>query len=103
MNKIRKKCKTCGKTQVVPIEQEICGLHKTFNTPPCTGTLGRFSGDMDDAILNLIAVANEINKLHQFKESELLTECIEDLETWIEYANPPTPREMGWVGDDGLP
>lgn len=58
---------------------------------------------MDDALLNLIAVAKEINDLHRFKESELLTECIEDLETWIENANPPTPQEMGWVGSDGLP
>ncbi len=99
-NKIRKKCSTCDRTQVVPIDKTACELG-SFRTPPCSGILERFSRDLDDAILNLLAVARQINDLHRFKESELLNECIEDLEAWTEKNQ--TPQEMGWVGSDGLP
>ena len=79
MTKIRKKCGTCDRTQAVPIDKTVCELG-SFGPPPCPGRLEPYSGDFDDAVLNLLAVARRINDLHNFNESELLEWCIEDLE-----------------------
>jgi hypothetical protein len=97
---IRKKCTKCGSTFAVLVGDTEC-RRTSFTKPPCDGQLEMFSDSLEDSISNLLAVAHEINRLHKFKESELLEGCIEDLELWAE--GEQTPKQMGWVGQDGLP
>ncbi len=92
-NKIRKKCSGCSRTYVVPLFDDAC--------PHCPANLEMFSHSFEDSALNLIAIMREIHRLHRFKESELLEQCLEDLEQWSEH--PQSPQEIGWVGQDGLP
>ena len=97
VTKVRKQCDQCGRKSLYPIRQNICLMSRGIGKPHCTGKVTLYSGDFDDAVLNLIAASREAAK-----SDPLLKDAIEDLETWVENA-PATPREMGWVGQDGLP
>lgn len=106
-HKIRKKCDFCGRTQVVPFARGTCGLSR-LGGKPCSGRLEYYSGDFDDSILNLLAMANEISDESErhlntvTPANKMLKHAIEDVETWVAESGN-TPASMGWVGKDALP
>src|SRR4030095_9444489 len=96
--RFRKKCNKCGRTSVVPATESLCRIAR-LGHKPCTGSLELFSGDFDDAVLNLLAAATQVQETGS---CPLLASTIDDLETWMAEA-PASPAEMGWVGKDGRP
>lgn len=98
---VRKQCDRCGRKSLYPVRQNICLLERGIARPHCTGKVTLYSGDFDDAVLNLIAAAKDANDSAPTK-SKYLQDAIEDVEEWVANASQ-TPQQMGWVGHDGLP
>lgn len=105
--KIQCRCEKCGRTQVRRISDLLsepkCRLGPLGKT--CDGTISYHSDDLESATCNAVNLLNYINwtlaKTAPEPLRKLIDTTCDDVSTWGE--GEQSPREMGWVGANGLP
>lgn len=107
--KLRCKCRKCGRTQLVSIQEYLigakCYLGKSIKAPDfsCGGKLEYFSDGTEDSLLNAANLLQYLRK-ESFDEphlAELVDTVADDIGCWL--AGVQTPEEMGWVNSKGQP
>jgi hypothetical protein len=72
---------------------------------PCGGQLSYYSDSFEDAMSNALALIGYMNETDAYKGNELMSELLDTINDDLGQHSErhATPREMGWVGQDGLP
>lgn len=105
--RLHTKCSECNRTQYREILDAQNQAPCWFGKPgaPCPGTISYHTDDADQTLENAASILHHLNAT-TFKGDTsplavLVDTAAEDIGAVLEGGD--TPREMGWVGSNGLP